>query len=80
MRAPNQIRHNFGVLQQMVSQMDEAKSILESPILGVARTDLVRPRFEDTSTWADIIRILEDDAAMAFARPSTKTGSTRRNG
>jgi hypothetical protein len=73
------------MLQQMVRQtapqIGDMKSILDSPELDATTPNIVRPGFEDTSTWEDILGILKDDSATAFGCSASisMTKRTHRN-
>jgi hypothetical protein len=66
------------MLQHMVLEMADVKSILDSTELGAMTPNIVRPGFEGTSTWEEILGILEDDSASAFGmlciQPETDSG------
>jgi hypothetical protein len=67
------------MVRQMVPQMGDMKFILDSPELDAMRPNIVRPGFEDTSTWEEIIRILEDEDATAFGCSASTSGRTHGN-
>ena len=67
------------MLEHMVLQMDDVNSILDSPELDAIRPNIVRPGFEDTSAWEDILRILEDDCATAFGCCASTPKPTQGN-
>jgi hypothetical protein len=80
MRTPTGIRHREGtMLQHMVLRMDNVNSILDSAKLNKMGSNLVRPAFEDTSTWEDFIRILEDNSANAFGCSASNRTLTQGN-
>ena len=76
MRAPILIRHSTGMFQHIVShtvsQMDEVKSVLDSVTFAAMKESFVRPRFEEKTTWADIVRVLEETGGEAFGRAGSK--------
>ena len=63
----------------MVLEMADVKSILDSTELGAMTPNIVRPGFEGTSTWEEILGILEDDSASAFGCSASNRKLTQGN-